>query len=99
MKLRHLLLSLAIAATLAACKDKDETPTTDTTAAAPAAPAPAKLPYPEAKVVEQTDEYHGTKIADPYRWMENLEAPELKSWIDAQNKVTQDYLADAPGKA
>jgi prolyl oligopeptidase len=99
MKLRHILLPFAIAATLAACKDKDETPTTETTAAAPAASAPAKLPYPEAKVVEQTDEYHGTKIADPYRWMENLEAPELKSWIDAQNKVTQDYLADAPGKA
>ena len=50
------------------------------------------LPYPETKVVEHTDEYFGTKVADPYRWLENDTSAATAEWVEAQNKVTFGYL-------
>ena len=50
------------------------------------------LTYPKPKKVDVIDDYFGTKIADPFRWMEDLNAPEVKSWVDAQNAVTFTYL-------
>lgn len=58
--------------------------------------AQTKLQYPVAKKVDQIDDYHGTKVADPYRWLEDTESAETKAWIEAQNKVTFDYLATIP---
>ncbi|MBN2433153.1 MAG: S9 family peptidase, partial [Acidobacteria bacterium] len=55
-----------------------------------------QLTYPETRKVDQVDDYFGTKVADPYRWMENEGDPDLRAWIDAQNKVTFDYLAQIP---
>jgi prolyl oligopeptidase len=52
--------------------------------------------YPKAKKVDQVDVYHGMKVADPYRWLENPDAPESREWIDAQNKITFDYLSKIP---
>jgi prolyl oligopeptidase len=57
--------------------------------------AQTKINYPKAKKVEQTDDYHGMKISDPFRWMEEY-TPETTAWIEAQNKVTDDYLATIP---
>ncbi len=57
---------------------------------------PAKLTYPAAAKVDHVDEYHGTKVADPYRWLENPDAPESRAWIEAQNKVTFGYLEQIP---
>jgi prolyl oligopeptidase len=54
------------------------------------------LNYPVAKKVDQTDDYHGTKVADPYRWLEDANSLETKAWVDAENKVTQSYLAQIP---
>jgi prolyl oligopeptidase len=54
------------------------------------------LNYPVAKKVDQTDDYHGTKVADPYRWLEDANSAETKSWVDAENQVTQSYLAQIP---
>jgi len=54
------------------------------------------LTYPVAKKVDQTDNYHGTVIADPYRWLEDANSAETKAWVDAENKVTQAYLAQIP---
>lgn len=54
------------------------------------------LTYPVAKKVDQTDDYHGTKIADPYRWLEDANSAETKAWVDAENQVTQAYLAQIP---
>lgn len=60
--------------------------------------SPAKLVYPIARTVDQQDDFHGTTVKDPYRWMEDLDAPELKTWIDAENALVAQYLADAPGR-
>src|SRR5215204_2380729 len=52
--------------------------------------------YPNAKKVEQTDDYHGVKVADPYRWLEEVDSADTKAWVDVQNKITFDYLATIP---
>jgi len=54
--------------------------------------------YPAAKKVEQVDDYHGTKVADPYRWLEDLDSAETKAWVEAQNKLTNAYLAEIPAR-
>src|SRR5229473_5693916 len=60
--------------------------------------APA-LAYPPTARVEVVDDYHGTKVADPYRWLEDDNSAETKAWVDAQNKVTFAYLAQIPERA
>ena len=54
--------------------------------------------YPETKKVDQSDDYHGTIIADPYRWLEIDTAQEVMQWVDRQNEVTFDYLNKIPFK-
>ncbi len=56
------------------------------------------LVYPQAAMVDQIDDYHGTKVADPYRWMEDLDSARLKEWIEAENRVTNGYLAEIPAR-
>lgn len=58
--------------------------------------ASASFDYPKARKVDQVDDYHGTKVADPYRWLENPDSPESREWIEAQNKVTFDFLGKIP---
>ncbi|MGJ7916726.1 prolyl oligopeptidase family serine peptidase [Massilia sp. LXY-6] len=65
-------------------------------AAANCAAGAIPLSYPVAKKVDQTDDYHGTKVADPYRWLEDANSAETKAWVDAENKLTQSYLAQIP---
>jgi prolyl oligopeptidase len=55
-----------------------------------------KLTYPVAKKVAQVDDYHGTKVADPYRWLEDPDSPDSRAWIDAENKLTFSYLEQIP---
>jgi prolyl oligopeptidase len=52
--------------------------------------------YPQTKRVDQVDDYHGTQVADPYRWLEDLDSPDTKAWVTAQNKVTTAYLEGIP---
>jgi prolyl oligopeptidase len=59
-------------------------------------PTTSSLKYPVTKKVNQVDVYHGTSIADPYRWLENDTAQDVKAWVDAENKVTFDYLNKIP---
>src|SRR5689334_13215241 len=56
------------------------------------------LTYPQARKANTVDDYFGTKVADPYRWMEDLNAPELKTWIDAENALTSRYLDGLAGR-
>jgi len=62
------------------------------------APVAAALAYPDTARVEQVDNYHGTAVADPYRWLEDLDSPETRAWIEGQNKVTFGYLEQIPGR-
>ncbi len=56
------------------------------------------LTYPPSFKGDQTDDYHGVTIADPYRWLEDPDSPESRAWIEAQNQVTFDYLNQIPGR-
>lgn len=58
--------------------------------------AAGQIQYPTTKKGETTEDYHGTKVADPYRWLEDDNSEETKAWVEAQNKVTFDYLATLP---
>jgi prolyl oligopeptidase len=55
-----------------------------------------QINYPKTRKVDHTDNYHGTTVADPYRWLEDDNADETKAWVEAQNKVTFDYLSTIP---
>lgn len=57
------------------------------------------LSYPPAARGEQTDTYHGTTVADPYRWLEDTNSPETKAWVEAQNRLSESYLAAIPQRA
>lgn len=63
------------------------------------AQTPAPLAYPPAPKGDQADDYHGTRIADPYRELENLDSPATRQWIEAENKLTFDYLGAIPERA
>ncbi len=56
----------------------------------------AQVRYPETKKSDVVEDYHGTKVADPYRWLEDDNSEETKAWVKEQNKVTNDYLAKIP---
>ncbi|WP_421657065.1 prolyl oligopeptidase family serine peptidase [Leptothermofonsia sp. ETS-13] len=56
------------------------------------------LIYPQSQKVNQIDDYHGTKVSDPYRWLENPDTPETKAWIEAQNQLTFGYLSQIPAR-
>ena len=56
----------------------------------------AKLTYPETKKGTQTDNYFGTTVADPYRWLENDTSAETKAWVKTEQGLTGDYLAKIP---
>ena len=75
---------IAIAATLVAAA-----PTTAT----------AQVSYPPTPKGQTVDEYFGTKVADPYRWLEDDTSPETAEWVKAENKVTRDYLDRIPMRA
>ena len=66
---------------------------TETTAA-----AVNRLVYPDTQRGNVVDTYHGTRVPDPYRWLEDLDAPETQAWIEAENKITERYLAKCPAR-
>jgi prolyl oligopeptidase len=57
------------------------------------------LSYPVARKVDQVDDYHGVKVADPYRWLEDLDSAETRAWVEAENRLTFDYLKQIPERA
>ena len=79
MKKLHMLILVSVA--LAACGADDD-------------PASEAIEYPTTQTVDHVDTYHGTEVADPYRWLEDdvRESESVKDWVDAQNGVTFAYL-------
>lgn len=83
MKKSLLLVSVIIAIIITSC-DQMETKKIE--------PAP----YPETRKVDQADEYFGTEVKDPYRWLEDDNSEETGKWVEAQNEVTFGYLKQIP---
>jgi len=54
--------------------------------------------YPEAKKVDVTDDYHGKKIADPYRWLEDPDGDDTVEWVGAENALTRSYVDSYAGR-
>src|SRR5436309_15309496 len=64
-----------------------------------AVPAGAQtLQYPTARKSDVVDDYYGALVTDPYRWLEDPDSPESRAWIDAQNQLTEAYLAAIPAR-
>ncbi|TDB66092.1 S9 family peptidase [Arundinibacter roseus] len=55
-----------------------------------------KLTYPTTRQVDLVENYHGTQVADPYRWLEDDRSDETAAWVKAQNEVTFGYLSQIP---
>src|SRR3954469_15073097 len=56
------------------------------------------MKYPPTRKIDQVDDYHGTKVSDPYRWLEDdvRKSKDVADWVEAQNKVTFGYLEKIP---
>ncbi|HEY3781683.1 MAG TPA: prolyl oligopeptidase family serine peptidase [Fimbriimonadaceae bacterium] len=63
-----------------------------------AAFAQTPLTYPEAQKLSTEYDYAGTKVADPYSWLENVDSPETQQWVQAEDKLTFDYLHAIPSR-
>jgi prolyl oligopeptidase len=64
-----------------------------------AAPSEAQWSYPATRTVDQVDDYHGTRVPDPYRWLEDDTSAATAAWVKAQNELTFGYLAKLPARA
>lgn len=85
--MKAFILFLGVAAITFACSTSEQKMTVNPT---------INVNYPETKKVAQTDDYHGTKVADPYRWLEIDTAQEVMEWVNLQNEVTFGYLEKIP---
>jgi prolyl oligopeptidase len=57
------------------------------------------LEYPKAKKGDVVDDYCGTKVPDPYRWLEDIDSPETVDWVEAENRLTSAYMERLPNRA
>jgi len=53
---------------------------------------------PTARRDDVIEDYHGVKVADPYRWLEDPAAPDTLAWVEAQNAITEQYIASIPAR-
>ncbi len=90
-----------IAILLVACSSPVKPATTTPAVPEPGKPAEPAEPafYPRARVGDVVETHHGVQVADPYRWMEAMDAPETRAWLTAENKLTDAYLAGIAGRA
>ena len=56
------------------------------------------LSYPAATRDHVVTDYHGVKVPDPYRWMEDIDSPATRAWVEAEGQLSHDYLDAIPGR-
>lgn len=56
------------------------------------------LPYPVSKTIDVVDQYFGTAVKDPYRWLEDASSPEVKTWMASQHKLSRAVINSFPGR-
>jgi prolyl oligopeptidase len=81
---------VALALVLASCTSSGKPEKEETVAPA------ERLAYPKTRTVDQVDDYHGTKVEDPYRWLEDTDSAETAAWVKAENEVTFGFLEKIP---
>ncbi len=86
--MNRLFLLLIITTAFISCQKNQSSDSMEATA--------IQLTYPDTKKVDQKDDYHGTEVTDPYRWLEIDTAADVEQWVQAQNAVTFDYLSKIP---
>ncbi len=69
-----------------------------TTPPAHAAEKANTFSYPAAPKANVVEDYHGTKVADPYRPLEDPDAAETRAWVEAENKITFGFLEQIPAR-
>ncbi len=94
--LMAVILSVAAVAPLVNRSRAQNVATRRSATAATRSASDTKITYPESKKVDQVDDYFGTKVPDPYRWLEDETSAETKAWVEEQNKVTFAYLDKIP---
>ncbi len=57
------------------------------------------ISYPPTRKGDVVDDYHGTKVPDPYRWLEDVDSPETLAWVEAENRLTFGYLEQIPERS
>jgi prolyl oligopeptidase len=65
----------------------------------PSAPSTGSIEYPKARRSDVVDDYHGVRVADPYRWLEDPDSAETRAWVEAENRVTFAYLDQIPERS
>ncbi len=61
-------------------------------------PHDPEIVYPPAQRSDHVDVYHGVSVADPYRWMEDIDSPATKAWVQAEDRLTRSFLSTIPGR-
>jgi prolyl oligopeptidase len=84
------ILALAIAG--CATSETGDSPQAGRTGDSPLAP----LEVPVTRTVDHEDDYHGTRVSDPYRWLEDADDPEVRAWVETQNRSTFGWLEKVP---
>src|SRR5262249_4469601 len=90
-RLSYFFFPLLLSATIALADNPSPNAGDRPTAVKPAGP-------PKAKLEVVTDELHGHKISDPYRWLENADSPESQEYVKAQLAYTRSLLDPLPGR-
>ncbi len=91
MKFIFYSLAFAWLILLSGCDSKDKTATPETSKV-------SSLQYPISVKGDVVDDYHGTKVSDPYRWLEDEQSSQQQAWIEQQRKLADDYLITIKGR-
>ena len=83
------LLSVLVFALLISCVQPDQQ-----AGGEPQVPAA----YPDSQRIEHVDTYHGTEVADPYRWLEELDSPVTAAWVESENAIADPFLEAIPNR-